>query len=54
MSLLVYLDEAGDHSLEMVDKDFPLFALVMFICDEDIYTQKIIPMVNRFKIDFFA
>ena len=54
MSLLVYLDEAGDHSLEIVDKDFPLFALAMFICDEVVYTQKIIPAVNKLKIDYFG
>ncbi len=29
MPLLVYLDETGDHSLEIVDREFPIFALVM-------------------------
>jgi hypothetical protein len=33
MALIVYLDETGDHSLELIDKDFPIFALVMLICD---------------------
>ncbi|MBF0571706.1 MAG: DUF3800 domain-containing protein [Candidatus Omnitrophica bacterium] len=54
MPLLVYLDESGDHTLEAVDKDFPLFALAMFICDDVIYNQKIVPEVSRLKTDFFG
>jgi len=54
MPLIVYLDESGDHSLELVDKDFPLFALAMFICEETVYNQKISPAINQFKMDFFG
>lgn len=54
MSVIVYLDEAGDHSLELVDKDFPLFALTMFICEEAVYNQKIVPAINQFKMDYFG
>jgi len=35
--VIVYLDETGDHSLELVDKDFPLFAISMFIAEKEIY-----------------
>ena len=54
MALLVYLDESGDHTLEAVDKDFPLFALAMFICDDTVYNKKIVPEVSRLKTDFFG
>jgi hypothetical protein len=54
MSVIVYLDESGDHSLELVDKDFPFFALAMFICEETIYNQKISPAINQCKMDFFG
>ncbi|OGS22740.1 MAG: hypothetical protein A2252_08745 [Elusimicrobia bacterium RIFOXYA2_FULL_39_19] len=54
MSYLVYLDESGDHSLELVDKDFPLFALAMFICEKEEYTSRIVPSIYNFKIDFFG
>ena len=54
MPVIVYLDESGDHSLELVDKDFPFFALAMFICEETIYNQKISPAINQFKMDFFG
>jgi len=33
VALIVYLDETRNHSLELIDKDFPIFALVMLICD---------------------
>ena len=54
MSVIVYLDESGDHSLELVDKDFPFFALAMFICEEKVYNQKISPAINQFKMDFLG
>jgi hypothetical protein len=35
MPLMVFLDEAGDHSLNPVDKDFPVFVLVILLCEQD-------------------
>ena len=29
MALIVYLDEAGDHNLELTDKNFPIFTLAL-------------------------
>lgn len=54
MALIVYLDETGDHTLELVDKEFPLFALALLICEQSDYTQKIVPAVNQLKMDFFG
>lgn len=54
MPLIVYLDESGDHSLELVDPGFPLFALVMLVCDTVHYTQKIVPAVYQLKMDYFG
>lgn len=53
MAVIVYIDETGDHSLEKVDRDFPLFAVALLICDEDIYCQQIAPAIYKLKIDFF-
>jgi len=50
---IVFLDEAGDHTLEIVDKDFPLFILVAFIVERDYYIREIIPNVIKAKYDFF-
>ena len=54
MPLIVYMDETGDHTLELVDKDYPIFGLVMVICDADAYADKIVPAVYRFKMKFFG
>lgn len=54
MSYIVYLDETGDHSLELIDKDFPIFALAMFICDDKHYNQVILPIVSQWKMDHFG
>lgn len=50
---IVFLDEAGDHTLEIVDKDFPIFILVAFIVERDYYIKEISPDVVRVKYDFF-
>jgi hypothetical protein len=54
MPLIVYMDETGDHTLELVDKDYPIFGLVMVIYNSDAYADKIVPSIYRLKIDFFG
>lgn len=54
MPLIVYLDETGDHSLEAIDKTFPIFGLVMLVCDTNVYVHSIVPAVYQLKIDFFG
>ena len=43
MPLLVFLDETGDHSLELIDEGYPVFGVVMLICDAETYVQGILP-----------
>jgi hypothetical protein len=54
MPLLVFLDEAGDHSLDPVDQDFPVFVLVFMMCDENNYTDELVPAFTRFKVKYFG
>lgn len=54
MPLIVYLDETGDHTLELVDKDYPVFGLVLVICEMTDYVQKIVPAAYQLKMDFFG
>ncbi len=49
MSLIAYMDESGDHSLANIDHNFPIFVLVILICDSNEYIQSIVPAVYRFK-----
>ena len=54
MPLMVFLDEAGDHSLDSVDKDFPVFVLAFMVCDDQEYTNVIVPAFTRFKVKYFG
>jgi hypothetical protein len=49
MPVIVYLDETGDHGMEAIDANFPVFVLTMVIADIDVYTDQIIPAFCRFK-----
>jgi len=54
MPLIVYLDEIGDHSLDSIDADFPLFGAIALVCDEEVYCQQIVPSIYRFKFKHFG
>lgn len=54
MPLIVYLDETGDHGLEVVGQDLPVFVLTMIICDTAIYSERIVPSFLKFKFDYFG
>lgn len=54
MPLVVYLDEVGNPTLDPSDKDFPVFAIALFICDSDCYVNDIVPRVNRLKFRWFG
>ncbi len=54
MPFIAYLDESGDHSLELIDKDFPLFVLVFCVVDLNVYINAIVPDIYRLKFDYFG
>lgn len=54
MPYIVYLDETGDHSLELIDKDFPVFALAMFVCETTYYNNTVLPVIAQLKTDYFG
>lgn len=54
MPLVVYLDETGDHSLELIDHNYPVFGIVMVVCDTERYVNEIVPRVCKLKFDFFG
>ena len=53
MASVVFLDEAGDLSLENIDKSFPLFTLMLFVADKEEYVSNIVPAVVRLKLNFW-
>lgn len=54
MPVIVYIDETGDHGMDSVDPNFPIFVLTMVITDMAAYVEKTVPAFNRFKFDHFG
>jgi len=50
---IAFIDECGDHSLDKVDRDFPLFLLAAVIVERQTYTETIIPAVGRLKLRYW-
>ncbi|MDT0210290.1 DUF3800 domain-containing protein [Curtobacterium sp. BRD11] len=50
---VVYVDESGDHSLTSINPDYPMFVLAFSIFPIDLYVDRIVPLVQRLKFDFF-
>ncbi len=50
---IAFLDECGDHSLEKIDKDFPLFVLSAVVVERNYYVEKIVPEIAKLKLTFW-
>ena len=52
MKYTLFVDESGDHSLNNINNDFPIFALLGMIIDEESY-KKLCNEINKFKLKYF-
>jgi hypothetical protein len=50
---IVYVDESGDHSLTKINADYPMFVLAFCIFPVELYVDRIVPLAQRMKFDFF-
>jgi len=50
---IVYVDESGDHSLTSINPEYPMFVLAFCVFPVDLYIDRIVPLVQRLKFDFF-
>jgi len=51
---IVYVDESGDHSLESIDPEYPVFVLAFCVFHKRHYSEKIIPAVEKLKFNYFG
>lgn len=51
---IVYVDESGDHSLDSINPEYPLFVLSFCIFRKDIYAETMTPAVRRLKFETFG
>jgi hypothetical protein len=50
---LAFFDECGNHSLDKIDGDFPLFVLALVVVERSFYQNAILAEFNRFKLRYF-
>lgn len=51
---VVYVDESGDHSLESIDPQYPVFVLAFCVFQKAYYASKIVPALEGFKFKHFG
>ena len=51
---IVYVDEAGDHNLDHIDSNFPVFVLAFCIFEKTQYINQTTPKLQQFKFTYFG
>ncbi len=51
---VVYVDESGDHSLESIDKNYPVFVLSFCVFNIAAYTTQTAPALRKLKFELFG
>ena len=54
MTKVLFLDESGDHSLSIIDPQFPVFVLCGIIMDEEYHRSKASERLAEFKTRLFG
>lgn len=51
---LVFVDESGDHGLDSIDPEYPVFVLAFCIMRKSDYIKSIVPAIQFFKFKHFG
>src|SRR6476620_9136483 len=51
---LVFVDESGDHGLENLSTDYPVFVLLFTIFRKDDYIQRVCRNIQEFKFKYWG
>jgi hypothetical protein len=51
---IVYVDESGDHSLQSIDSQYPLFVLAFCVFHKRHYSESVVPALEKFKFNYFG
>jgi hypothetical protein len=51
---IAYVDESGDHGLESVDPNYPVFVLSFCVFNKSYYARAVVPSVESFKFKHFG
>lgn len=53
-NFVVYVDESGDHSMQNVDDNYPIFVLAFCVFYKKHYSEKVVPALEKFKFNNFG
>ncbi len=51
---IVYVDESGDHGLETLDPNYPMFVLAFCVFHKRHYAERVVPALEKFKFNHFG
>ncbi|TAM64764.1 MAG: DUF3800 domain-containing protein [Rhodanobacter sp.] len=51
---LVFVDESGDHGLDSIDPNYPMFVLAFCVVRKSDYIERVVPAVQAFKLKHFG
>jgi hypothetical protein len=51
---IVYVDESGDHGMETLDANYPMFVLAFCVFHKRHYSEKVVPALHKFKFNHFG
>jgi Protein of unknown function (DUF3800) len=51
---VVYADESGDHGMQTVYPDYPIFVLAFCVFYKRHYSEKVVPALHKFKFNHFG
>lgn len=51
---VVYVDESGDHGMQTVDPDYPVFVLAFCVFHKRHFCEQVVPALQKFKFNHFG
>lgn len=51
---IVYVDESGDHGMQTIDPNYPLFVLALCVFHKRHYSEKVVSALEKFKFNHFG
>lgn len=53
-NFIIYIDESGDHALDRIDPDYPVFVLAFCIFNKAEYSAVVSPALQQLKFKYFG
>jgi len=51
---IIFVDESGDHGLQSIDSEYPIFCLAFCIFKKEEYSRIVVPSFTEFKFKWFG